>query len=160
MSEQQYIVSASRLDGGDAAAALILIDNRRYLMQLRDQTPGIFYPGHWGAFGGSLNEGETYLEALRRELREELELEFESAVYFTSIDVDYSFAGLGVLRRAYYVVNIEENALARLKLHEGTEMRDFTVEELLALNNVTPYDSYAIWLRANRGRIGPGEPGG
>jgi hypothetical protein len=37
----------------DAAAAIIVTDDGRYLMQERDDTPGIFYPDHWGLFGGA-----------------------------------------------------------------------------------------------------------
>jgi hypothetical protein len=33
-------------------------------------------------------------------------------------------------------------------------MRAFTFEEILRLGNVAPYDSFAIWLHANRDRVG------
>ena len=38
-------------------------------MQLRDQKPNIFYPGHWGLFGGAIEENEDPTVALKRELR-------------------------------------------------------------------------------------------
>jgi 8-oxo-dGTP pyrophosphatase MutT (NUDIX family) len=47
----------------------------QYLMQLRDDIPGIVYPGHWGFFGGHLEPGEDPEQALRRELVEEIEYE-------------------------------------------------------------------------------------
>ena len=43
-----------------------------YLLQLRDETPGIYYPGHWGLFGGQIEPGETPAQGLVRELGEEL----------------------------------------------------------------------------------------
>ncbi len=43
-----YFCNEGALTPGDAVAALIVLDDGRYLMQLRDQKPGIFYPGHWG----------------------------------------------------------------------------------------------------------------
>ncbi len=42
----------------DAAAAIIFLDDGRYLMQHRDDKPGIFYPDHWGLFGGAIEPGE------------------------------------------------------------------------------------------------------
>jgi 8-oxo-dGTP diphosphatase len=41
-------------------------------MQLRDNIPGIVYPGCWGFFGGHLEAGETPEVAVKRELEEEI----------------------------------------------------------------------------------------
>src|SRR5262249_50094214 len=41
-------------------------------MQLRDSNPAIFYPDHWGCFGGAVEAGEPPAVALVRELEEEL----------------------------------------------------------------------------------------
>jgi len=57
-----------------AVAALIQIVDGRYVLQLRDPKPEIFYPDHWGCFGGAIEPGERDEEALMRELREELGL--------------------------------------------------------------------------------------
>ena len=110
----KYVLSAGTLATSDAVAALILVDGNRYLMQLRDDIPGIFSPGCWGLFGGSVDEGESLFEALRRELREEIEMEIEEATYFTCFDIDFSFAGFGKYTRKYYVVSCSSDILPTL----------------------------------------------
>lgn len=53
-------------------AIAILYRHNQFLMQLRDNLPGIVYPGCWGLFGGHIEPGETPLVALQRELQEEI----------------------------------------------------------------------------------------
>lgn len=53
-------------------AIAILHTADRFLMQLRDNIPGIIYPGCWGFFGGHLDPGETPEVAVKRELQEEI----------------------------------------------------------------------------------------
>ncbi|MGD1903239.1 MAG: NUDIX domain-containing protein [Geitlerinemataceae cyanobacterium] len=53
-------------------ALAILHRDDRFLMQLRDDKPGILYPGVWGFFGGHMEPGETPEVAVVRELEEEL----------------------------------------------------------------------------------------
>jgi len=43
--------------------------------------------------------------------------------------------------------------VSRFVLHEGAGMQLFAPNELFALPNVTPYDSFAIWLHLARGRL-------
>ena len=136
----------------NAVAALLLQDDGRYLMQLRDDKAGIFFPGHWGCFGGAVEDGEDPAQALRRELREELELELPGATRFTQIDLDFSPLGYGKVYRLYYEANVSDAALRRLVLHEGVEVRAFEPAELLANHIVTPYDAFAVWMHGYRGR--------
>ena len=53
------------------AHAVILVDGA-YVLQLRDNIPGIAYPGMWSLFGGALEPDENPEEGLRREILEEL----------------------------------------------------------------------------------------
>ncbi len=50
----------------------ILYREAQFLWQLRDNIPGILYPGYWGFFGGHVEAGETPEEAMHRELLEEI----------------------------------------------------------------------------------------
>lgn len=52
--------------------AVILTDRLgRVLMHLRDDVPGIAWPGYWSLPSGLADPGETPAEAMSRELREE-----------------------------------------------------------------------------------------
>src|SRR5215469_4604824 len=54
-------------------ASAIIIDNQgRFLLQQRDQAPGIAQPGKIGLFGGHRKNGETYLQCVVREVYEEI----------------------------------------------------------------------------------------
>jgi 8-oxo-dGTP pyrophosphatase MutT (NUDIX family) len=64
--------SRTTLRPAHAVAALLQLSDGRYVMQLRDSNPNIFYPDHWGCFGGAVDPGEAPAVALARELREEL----------------------------------------------------------------------------------------
>ncbi len=53
-------------------AMAILYREGKFLMQLRDDIPGILYPGLWGLFGGHLESDETPETGLVREVGEEI----------------------------------------------------------------------------------------
>jgi hypothetical protein len=52
MLPKHFLTDESPLQTGDAVAAIIVVEDGRYLLQLRDDIPRIFYPGFWGCFGG------------------------------------------------------------------------------------------------------------
>ena len=54
-----------------AAGVFLLTQDRRLVLQLRDDKPGIHYPGMIAAFGGGAEPGETAEECALRELAEE-----------------------------------------------------------------------------------------
>jgi 8-oxo-dGTP pyrophosphatase MutT (NUDIX family) len=154
MSRSSLLAGEGRLSVADAAAAIICVEADGYLMQLRDVRPDIWYPGHWGLFGGSLEPGEDALQALKRELREELELEFTQAEFFARIDFDLPGLRLPRYYRNYYVLTISRAVEPRLVLHEGSAKRVFAGRDILGEPNVTPYDAFALFLHHQRGRLG------
>ena len=59
MLPKNFLTDQHPLQGDDAVAAIITVEDGRYLMQLRDDIPRIFYPGHWGCFGGAVGPDES-----------------------------------------------------------------------------------------------------
>lgn len=55
-----------------AVKAIIYSSDGRILLQQRDYTPGLIFPGCWTFFGGQVETGESLKDALQRELLEEL----------------------------------------------------------------------------------------
>lgn len=141
-----FLSGEGKLKPTDAAVAIIVVDEMNYLMQLRDQKTNIFYPGHWGLFGGAIEPEEDPAAGLKRELNEELGLDVHNCRYFTNFTFDYGHHG--TVFRHFYEVKIAGSVVTRLTLREGAEMRAFPPSELLNMHRVVPYDSFAVWLHA------------
>jgi 8-oxo-dGTP pyrophosphatase MutT (NUDIX family) len=140
------------LQVGDAVAAILRDENGRYLLQLRDDLPHIWYPGHWGAFGGSVEAGEDELAALHRELEEELEFRFSGARKIVRFDFDMRPLGLKSYFRSYYEIAVDAAQARSLVLHEGEQMRWFSGAGALSLKLV-PYDAFALFLHNQQKRL-------
>ena len=153
MTIANFLESRAPLRAGHAVAALLVLEDGRYIMQLRDDIPNIWYPGHWGLFGGGIEDEEDELAALRRELQEELELEAGEARLFTTINYDLDPIGLDCYFRRYYEVPVAIAAWNRVVLHEGSDVRALTGDEALSLPRISPYDAFALFLHHNRNRL-------
>lgn len=144
------------LTPSDAVAALILVDEG-YLLQLRDPKPYIFYPDHWGLFGGGIEPGECEADALIRELDEELGLvvAVEQIQRFTCLTFNFEFAGgPRNMVRGFYELRVDARMLDAMTVREGQEMRVMSASEVLDSRiPVAPYDSFVLWMHANREQI-------
>jgi 8-oxo-dGTP pyrophosphatase MutT (NUDIX family) len=139
----------------DAVAAILVTPDRRFLLQHRDDIPHIWYPGAWALFGGGIDPGETELEALHRELHEEIAFAPQAAHVFTRFRFDFEFAGAGTCLRTVFEVPITEQDVATMRLGEGRDMRLVPADEALRLAPMTGYDHFALYLYIHRARIRP-----
>lgn len=105
-------------------AIAILYSSDRFLMQLRDDIPGIFYPGHWGFFGGHLDPGETPEAAVKRELWEEINY---TPPWISKFGC---YGDAKVRRHVFHAPLIVE--LEQLVLKEGWDMGLLTPEQIKA----------------------------
>jgi 8-oxo-dGTP pyrophosphatase MutT (NUDIX family) len=154
--ENLLVDDASPLKPGDATGAILLTPDGRYLLQLRDNIRGIFFPDHWGLFGGGTDPEDASPEAgLCRELGEELNLAAtpDRLSYFTNFDFDFRPFGHMQAYRTFYVLTLTQAEMGSLKLGEGREMRPFTAREALSGLKLAPYDFFVIWMHANQSRL-------
>lgn len=122
---------------------LILINSKKeILLQLRDNKPEIYYPGYWGLLGGSVEAGEKEIEALKREIKEEIGHKLKDAEY------------LGCIRKDNFKMCIFKTKtkldVKKINLKEGQEVRYFSMAEV---NNLHIIPLIKTFISKNRGKI-------
>lgn len=98
----------------------------KVLMQLRDMKEGINFPGCWGFFGGSIDEGETPENASERELLEEIGYK-PRVMHKLGFDIVPDLGDLPI--HAYCCPLI--TPIKDLTLSEGTDLGLFSFEEIM-----------------------------
>ena len=105
-------------------AIAILYRDGKFLLQLRDNIPGIAYPGYWGFFGGHIEAGENPEDALKRELLEEI------TYTATTVSEFGLYSDAKAIRHVYHgPLTVDLNELV---LNEGWDMGLLTPEEIRA----------------------------
>ena len=138
------------------AAALLVTGDGRYVMQRRDDKPGLLLPDHWACFGGTVDPGEDGAAAMRRELREELELEAREVTPFTEMTLRLPLPkGVRWDRMSFFAVPVTEAEIAAMVVHEGQGKGVFTPEALAAELKVAPWDLCAVLTHARERQIFP-----
>jgi len=115
---------------------IILNKKRQLLLQLRDDKPGIVHPGQWGLIGGSVNPGETNLEALNREISEEINS------FVNNIKLIYS--GIYLKQKILIYTGHLNKKIKDIELTEGQRVEYFNFDELEELDLI-PYIKKVIF---------------
>ena len=97
----------------------------KVLLQLRDYKNDILYPGHWGFFGGSIEDGENPKDAAWRELSEEIGYKAKTV---HKLATERHPTVDGVIMHSFFCSL--EASLGDLALTEGFDFGLFTLEEI------------------------------
>lgn len=122
------------------ASVILINEKNQILLQLRDNKEGISYPNYWGTIGGHCEKGENPLDALKREVKEEICLEFE----------DYEFLGSfddGAGNTAYIYKAQIRKKVKEISLTEGQKLKYFSIPEIMNLHTPEPFKKF---LRKNK----------
>lgn len=96
-----------------------VVYQKKLLLILRDNKTTIAYPNVWNLPGGGIDDGETHLQALMRELQEEIGITPANVLYLGRyLNVD----GNIVYR---YVVRLTEKEVKKLALGDEGQGYDF-----------------------------------
>ena len=130
------------------ASAVIIYFKEKILLVLRSNNKKIFYPNHYGLFGGAKEKNETYLGTAKRELLEETNINILKQDIKYLLDINFSFPSSKLINRKIYTYQI--NDLKKFKktfiLGEGVSQKFFTYNQIKNLPNIVPYDKLAIDL--------------
>ncbi len=141
----------------DVAAAILVEESGRYLLQLRDDFAGLPMAGHWGCFGGALEAGETPEQAMRREITEELAWQARE-MYPLAVAAFAVWPGTSVLRKHFFVVPFRADEIPAMVLGEGAALGLHSIAEACALERVVPWDLLGLMTHARNRQYWPDRP--
>ena len=109
----------------------VIIKKDEYLLQLRDDNPLISFPNTWSFFGGEVDINESQLEALKRELFEELNWKPQLSNHIKKIRYEKPECNI-----TFYLIefNVSDD---KLKLGEGQKMAWFKYDKILKLSKLS-----------------------
>ena len=138
-------------DPGAGAGAHVLIHDAggRVLLQLRDDIPGMAYPGRWSLFGGGVEPGETLRAAAVREVAEETGLALPPAS-LTPLGRILSRWGRSGLRLFVYAAPMPQGP-ETVRLDEGAGFALATPAQTDALDLIPEFRPAIARFRAARG---------
>lgn len=116
----------------DCVSALLTDEQGKLVIQLRDDKPGLLFPAHWATLGGAIEKGETPDEAMRRELREEIE-PAPPVTFWRYFEHSYNVRGEKRMVANHVYVGQLPCDLEDIKLYEGQRLGAFTPHEMDSL---------------------------
>ncbi|MBO5884439.1 MAG: (deoxy)nucleoside triphosphate pyrophosphohydrolase [Clostridia bacterium] len=109
-------------------AGVILNNENKLLCTLRDQGKYDYVSFKWEFPGGKVEEGETEVQTLQRELMEELEIEVDVKNFFYQVEHDYPDFHLSM---AMYLCKLKTQDM-KMNVHKGLKWLD--AKEIMTLD--------------------------
>ncbi len=116
----------------------VIFKKDKYLLQLRDDNQSISFPNTWSFFGGEVDINESLLEALKRELFEELA--WNPHISKSVRNLRYEKPGCNI---TFYLIecNVSDE---KFTLGEGQDMGWFTYDEILNFSLVNDFNQSLV----------------
>jgi 8-oxo-dGTP diphosphatase len=136
----------------EIACAILLDVAGNFLLQQRDDIPGIIHPGKIGLFGGHLEGNETFLQCVAREIREEISFFVppERFEYLASYEGEDPEVKGRAFRGEFFVTH--EIPIQNLTITEGALLM-VKPDQLSAIaRKLTPTAQFALSAFLNRSR--------
>ncbi|MDJ0518685.1 MAG: NUDIX domain-containing protein [Trichodesmium sp. MO_231.B1] len=112
---------------------ILLNSDNKILLVLRDNKDSIPFPNTWNLLGGFIEKGESPEECIRREIREEIEIELGNINLFQKYNV---------YNREHYIfwkqIDLD---LTQIKLNEGQRLAYFSKDE---------FEKYQLAFQCNK----------
>ena len=121
------------------AGVIFVTDDNRILLEDRRRINK--HGEQWSFFGGSMEEGETHEQAMKREIEEEMGFNVENYKYFNK----YTFipSNKPDLELTYHMYVAKAPDIKSLNIHKKGGIREFSLEEALKLE-ITDIDKKRI----------------
>lgn len=118
-------------------STVIFTNNKKILIYLRDNKPTIPYPNQWSLLGGHVEEGESLLVALKREIKEEINYNLKKVEFLGTLD-----DGVGNL--VYVYKSKIDLPISKINLNEGQKLGYFNFEQLKNLKIPQPLRNFIV----------------
>lgn len=116
----------------EVSKIILINDKKEILLYLRDEKKEIPYPGYWDFIGGGVDPGENFLEPIKREVKEEINLSFSNIIELGKIFVKKDKLCNEDVFIFLFKAKINITA-EKIKLNEGQRLKYFELKDILNL---------------------------
>ena len=118
----------------EESVVIFLLRDKKFLLQLRDNKPSITFPNFWGLLGGHKEIGESPLEAIKRELSEEIDSPVKAITFIGTAKTVITLTTKSWTEKIFFFKGSIDAPLDNIQLFEGQKLGYFTFEEVMALD--------------------------
>ena len=111
----------------------------KLVMQLRDSRPGIEYPGYWSLISGWIEQGESPITAIRREIQEELSDSSGAPIRYGKLYYLWCCNRMDRPWCEYYFNAKVETPSDDIVIHEGQRVGVMSLDKAVKLDKIAPH---------------------